>query len=104
MSKARKAAEHAAAGYKKTEAGRFFASATDNFHRIRARSAGRRGTERHNPCSDVEHYTDVIAEATVATVMAGNDDGLANRADKLRATATRAQRGAVAACALRGKR
>ena len=77
----------------------WFQSARKNFDRIRARHS------KSNPCSLIEHYTDVIAEATVASVLAASGSVTAEHAEKLTRTATRAQRGAVAACRLgrRGK-
>ncbi len=70
----------------------WFSSAVDNFTRIR------RGKQRG--CSAVEHYTDVVAEATAAEAMAHESGAhtLAKQANKLRKTATQAQRGAVALC------
>lgn len=55
---------------------------------------------RSDPCSLIEHYTDVIAEATVAEALATQHHaGLYQRnAAKLARRATHAQRGAVAAC------
>jgi hypothetical protein len=72
----------------------FMSSATNNFARIRERHS------RADSCSLIEHYTDVVSEATVAEAVAyeAGDDVLAARARKLTSTATRAQRGAVAAC------
>lgn len=68
-------------------------SAKSNFASIRRRHS------RTNPCSLIEHYTDVVAEATVAEVLAHETSPtLAAQAEKLTRTATRAQRGAVAAC------
>lgn len=77
----------------------FMSSAHSNFVRTRARHASA------DSCGLIEHYTDVVAEASVAEAVAYEigDDALAARARKLTSTATRAQRGAVAACRL-GKR
>jgi hypothetical protein len=74
----------------------FFSSAHQNFSRIRARHG------RADSCGLIEHYTDVVAEASVAEAVAheAGDSVLADRARKLTSTATRAQRGAVAACRL----
>lgn len=62
----------------------WYNSAQANFDRVR------RGNSRG--CAAIEHYTDVIAEATVAENMGSVP------AAKLVRTATRAQRGAVALC------
>lgn len=72
----------------------FFSSADQNFRRIRGRHA------KSDACDLVEHYTDVVAEATVAEAVSyeAGDDALHARARKLVSTATRAQRGATAAC------
>lgn len=79
----------------------YLVSAEGNFKRIRTTHA------RRNPCDLIEHYTDVIAEAATARAFARDvDDGVpgiarvADRADRLLRTATRAQRGAVKACSL----
>ena len=74
----------------------FLSSAHNNFQRIRERHS------RSDSCGLVEHYTDVVAEATVAEAVAyeAGDDALHARARKLVSTATRAQRGATAACRL----
>jgi hypothetical protein len=74
----------------------FYRSARTNFEQIRERHG------RADSCGLVEHYTDVVAEATVAEAIAheAGDDALTARARKLASTATRAQRGAVAACRL----
>lgn len=77
-----------------SRAGEWLSSAESNFKRIRGR------VSRSNPCGLIEHYTDVIAEATVASAMAGDDRQIGDRAEKLTRTATRAQRGAVKACQL----
>ena len=72
----------------------FFRSARTNFVSIRERHT------KSDSCGSVEHYTDVVAEATVAEAIAheAGDDALAERARKLARTAVHAQRGAVAAC------
>lgn len=70
----------------------WFRSARTNFDAIRKRHS------RVGACGLVEHYTDVIAEATVASVLAAKGSVTQEHADKLAKTATRAQRGAVAAC------
>jgi hypothetical protein len=77
-----------------TLAHRFMSSAHQNFQRIRSRHS------RTDSCSLIEHYTDVVSEATVAEAIAfeAGDRALATRANKLASTATHAQRGAVAAC------
>lgn len=77
-----------------TLAQRFMTSAHRNFQQIRSRHS------RADSCSLIEHYTDVVSEATVAEAIAyeAGDRALATRANKLASTATRAQRGAVAAC------
>lgn len=74
----------------------FYRSARTNFEQIRERHG------RADSCGLIEHYTDVVAEATVAEAIAheAGDDALASRARKLTSTATRAQRGATAACRL----
>ena len=74
----------------------FMSSAQNNFNRIRERHG------RADSCGLIEHYTDVVSEATVAEAVAyeAGDDALATRARKLTSTATRAQRGVVAACRL----
>ena len=74
----------------------FMSSAASNFSRIRERHG------RADSCGLIEHYTDVVSEASVAEAVAyeAGDDALAARARKLTSTATRAQRGAVAACRL----
>lgn len=70
----------------------WYVSAGRNFDRIRA------GKQRG--CSAVEHYTDVVVEATVAETLAVMEQRpvLVAKAAKLARTATRAQRGAVALC------
>lgn len=68
----------------------WFNSANNNFRRIQ----GRRG----NDCSTIEHYTDVIAEATAAEALAPRGSAIATRADNLRRQATHAQRAAVQVC------
>lgn len=82
-----------------TLAQQFLSSAHSNFNRIRERHG------RADSCGLIEHYTDVVSEATVAEAVAyeAGDHDLSARALKLARTATRAQRGAVAACRL-GKR
>jgi len=72
----------------------FMSSAANNFARMRERHS------RVDSCSLIEHYTDVVSEATVASAVAheAGDAALAARAQKLTSTATRAQRGVVAAC------
>lgn len=72
----------------------FYRSARTNFEHIRERNA------KSDSCGSVEHYTDVVAEATVAEAVAheAGDDALAERARKLARTAVHAQRGAVMAC------
>lgn len=74
----------------------FMSSAHNNFQRIRARHS------RADSCALIEHYTDVVAEAITAEAVAfeAGDRALSDRARKLASTATRAQRGAVAACRL----
>jgi hypothetical protein len=74
----------------------FMSSAQSNFNRIRERHG------RADSCGLIEYYTDVVAESTTAEAVAYEigDDALAARARKLTSTATRAQRGAVAACRL----
>lgn len=78
----------------------FYSSAWNNF------TQGERERGRPNPCRLIEHYTDVVAEASVASAVAheAGDNALAERALKLASTATHAQRGAVAACRLGARR
>lgn len=70
----------------------FYRSAVDNFQRIR------RGKQRG--CAAIEHYTDVVAEASAAEMLAesAGQRAISHPAAKLVSTATRAQRGAVALC------
>lgn len=79
--------------YRSLAAG-FYSSAQTNFQQIRERHG------RADSCGLIEHYTDVVAEAVTAEAVAfeAGDRDLASRARKLASTATRAQRGAVAAC------
>lgn len=79
----------------------WYTSALNNFKRIRSRHA------KSDPCSLIEHYTDVVAEATTAAAIGHNIESdipgverFAKAADQLTSTATRAQRGAVKACSL----
>lgn len=72
----------------------WFNSANNNFRRIQGR-AGRPGS---GDCSTIEHYTDVIAEATAAEALAPRGSAIATRADNLRRQATHAQRAAVQVC------
>lgn len=84
-----------------SDAGNWLRSAKENFDRIRRTHA------KKDPCVVIEHYTDVIAEATAAEAFAANTDAdvpgierVREAADALRSTATKAQRGAVKACSL----
>lgn len=86
------AAEHA------VEARSFLDSARKNFERhgdVRARYA----------CGNIEHMTDVIAEATVATIAASHAGDMATEeiADRLRHNATMKQREMVDACRRRDR-
>jgi hypothetical protein len=74
-----------------TPAGRWLSSATKNFQRIRSR----RNTDG---CDAIEHYTDVIAEATAASATAPSGSATATRAERLASEATHAQRQAVQVC------
>ena len=71
-------------------------SATQNLHRI--------AKITNNPCSTIEHYTDVIAEATVAENEAqyAGDKVIALKASTLTRHATEMQRSRVYACARTG--
>lgn len=83
----------------RSDAENWLQSAERNFKSIRSR------VKSADPCSLIEHYTDVVAEATVAEACATQIEdnvpkAIADRATKLMRTATRAQRGAVKACRL----
>lgn len=70
----------------------WFNSANNNFRRLQ----NRRGSG--SDCTTIEHYTDVIAEATAAEALAPRGSAIATRADNLRRQATHAQRAAVQVC------
>jgi len=74
----------------------FYQSAANNWTRIRKRHG------RVNECSNIEHYTNVVTEASVAAVLAehAGDTALERQADRLTSRATHAQRGAIKACSL----
>lgn len=65
-------------------------SASKNFSRIQK--------GRGSACSQIEHYTDVVAEATAAAAVADEGSAVARRAENLAREATQAQRLAVTAC------
>lgn len=77
----------------------WLSSAVTNFRRIQTRN-----TTANNPCGAIEHYTDVVAEATAAEAVAGPGSAVARRASNLASEATRAQRTAVIACRHQAKR
>jgi hypothetical protein len=60
----------------------------------------KRTAERGNVCRAIEHYTDAVAEGSVAAVQAeqAGDDALAKDADQLVRRATHQQRAVVRAC------
>lgn len=75
------------------EAQRFFQSARNNFRR-------RENDPERMSCSNIEHMTDVIVEATVAAVAASHagDRNLEANAERLMHEATVKQRALTASC------
>ncbi len=69
----------------------WLSSAQSNFTRIKK-------MRNADGCGAVEHYTDVIAEATAAEAVAGPGSAVARRASNLAREATHAQRQAVQVC------
>ncbi len=72
----------------------WLSSASKNFARIKSRSKGGNA----GSCSQIEHYTDVVAEATAAEALAPEGSAIAKRASNLAREATHAQRLAVQTC------
>jgi hypothetical protein len=67
-------------------------SATKNFHRIQS--------TRHSgsACWQIEHYTDVVAEATAASALVPVGSAIHKKASNLQREATDAQRQATRSC------
>ena len=82
----------------RSEAVNWLKSANDNFNRIKKS----RMNVKHN-CHFIEHYTDVIAEATAAMAVAGEGSSVIIKAQNLAREATDAQRLAVQLCRRTGK-
>lgn len=79
-------------GDSSTSAAGWLTSATRNLSRMRG--------QKNSGCSSIEHYTDVVAEATVAAVLAPKGSAISTRADNVVREATAAQRVATQACKL----
>ena len=90
------ARRHRRLGDAAVSAGNWLNSASNNFDRIQQRGG--------EPCGLVEHYTDVVAEATAAEALAheASDEPTVQRASKLASKATKEQRRVVRLCR-RGK-